>query len=610
MLRHVILSPQFALAELLLIVLSGVIWAFNPELGLWFTLLALLPCWFRFIIREPLFKRTPFDWLMAVFLITTWIGYWAAFNKEAAWIKAWLIVTAVFLYYAICAQSKRNLEVLSQFSFFLALAISLYFFFAHDFTVNSGRIASWWMDFRPHIGWPAIYHGYVSGLLVVTSLFACYWLRKIRQISFRTLIIPIKLLLILGIGVVLWAFVLTASRGVWATIACGLGIWFVWEIITSGRLKDNPSARSLFPFIVMVYLAAIIVFLYLGPARLDEVSSQVNYATNSRAGLFDQSAYFLLDFPLTGGGLNSFPELYSQYILIVPTFYFINSYNMFLDVAVEQGILGGLAFIYIYLGSIWFVSMKILSTQSQQMRFFNWLSLFALIFIVIHGMIYDYLYNGLGTLLLFYPVGVSMVGVLNGDSSGKEVITPEKKSLSIKRYAPLMMILPVLCIAAILTSNLNRTLSIWYSNLGAIQMSQVELKHFPTNKWATAEIVPQLEGAEASFRSALLYDPDNLTANYRLGLISMLRQDFESAAMSLETAYQAAPSHRGIIKNLGYCYVWLGEEEKAQAFLEQIPEAQSELNNYVWWWDDQGRADLSANASQSASSMNNKMQTP
>jgi hypothetical protein len=50
--------------------------------------------------------------------------------------------------------------------------------------------------------------------------------------------------------------------------------------------------------------------------------------------------------------------------------------------------------------------------------------------------------------------------------------------------------------------------------------------------------------------------------------------------------------------------------EKAQAFLEQIPEAQSELSNYVWWWDDQGRADLSVNASQATSSMNNKMQIP
>jgi len=45
------------------------------------------------------------------------------------------------------------------------------------------------------------------------------------------------------------------------------------------------------------------------------------------------------------------------------------------------------------------------------------------------------------------------------------------------------------------------------------------------------------ELAETSFQSALQFEPHNQTANYRLGLISMLRQDFKTAAANLETAY-------------------------------------------------------------------------
>jgi hypothetical protein len=67
--------------------------------------------------------------------------------------------------------------------------------------------------------------------------------------------------------------------------------------------------------------------------------------------------------------------------------------------------------------------------------------------------------------------------------------------------------------------------------------------------------------------------------------------------MYLEKARNEAPGYRGIIKTLGYCYVWLGNLEKAQLLLTQIPEAEHELNVYIWWWGTQGRPDLSEKAS-------------
>jgi len=109
---------------------------------------------------------------------------------------------------------------------------------------------------------------------------------------------------------------------------------------------------------------------------------------------------------------------------------------------------------------------------------------------------------------------------------------------------------------------------------------------------------------------SLDYDATNRIANYHLGLIDMLDRDFSAASKHLETAYQQEPWHRGVIKNLGYSYAWLGEMDKARLYLERIPEAKSELDVYVWWWDTQGRQDLSANASRLASSMNDKTNTP
>ena len=110
--------------------------------------------------------------------------------------------------------------------------------------------------------------------------------------------------------------------------------------------------RAVFPILVLSYLVVLITFAYLEQASSVPGSTQSNYGRNSRAELLGRSAYFLVDYPITGAGLASFPGLYSQYILVIPHFYFTNSYNLFLDVAIEQGVTAGSIFIILYLGSV------------------------------------------------------------------------------------------------------------------------------------------------------------------------------------------------------------------------------------------------------------------
>ncbi|MEO8357698.1 MAG: O-antigen ligase family protein [Chloroflexota bacterium] len=610
-LRQIVANRWFAIIDLLLVAISGVAWVLIPELGIWFTLAAVLPWTLRLLAGKLPFQRTPFDWLIAIFLTTAWVGYWAAYDKTAAWIKVWLIVTSVLMYFALSAQPKRNMGPLSMISFFMGLGISIYFFLTHNFTGNPESIMTWWINHRPQVGWPAIHHGYISGLLVITNLFAFYWLWNVRKEAPGRFSIALKVLLILGLGTVVGAFILTMSRGIWAAAACGLGVWVLWRFLASDRFATKPRVRSLFPVFVLVYLCVIIAFVYLGPARAGGGVAQSDYGINSRAELFERSAYFLADYPITGGGLSSFPGLYSQYILSIPIFYFVNSYNMFLDVSIEQGLIGGLAFILIYFGSVWFVSWTIVKTQSDQIRFFSWLGLFALVVAIVHGLFYDYLYNGSGTMLLLFPVGVSMLGVMDLHHSENKVVqlADVLPGLSTSKVRTAVGIL-VVATFTILVLNINKLVSLWYANLGSVQMSKVELMHFPTNNWATTEIVPELETANASLHSALQYDPNNQTANYRLGMISMLRQDFRTASINLETAHKEAPNHRGIIKSLGYCYSWLGELDKAELLLERVSEAQNELDIYVWWWGAQGRHDLSVNAFQMASRLNAQTTQP
>jgi hypothetical protein len=137
-LRQITANRWFALLDFLLVIMSGVAWVFIPELGIWFTLAALLPWVVRLLAGKHPFQRTPFDWLMAVFLMTAWVGYWAAYDQTAAWIKAWLIVTSVLMYFALSAQPRRNMRSLSMISFFMGLGVAVYFFLTHDFTGSTG----------------------------------------------------------------------------------------------------------------------------------------------------------------------------------------------------------------------------------------------------------------------------------------------------------------------------------------------------------------------------------------------------------------------------------------------------------------------------------------
>jgi tetratricopeptide (TPR) repeat protein len=386
-------------------------------------------------------------------------------------------------------------------------------------------------------------------------------------------------------------FALTLSRGI-GLIALGAGgLWVLWRAsLLSG---SNARTRAVFPVLVLGYLALLIASAYLGPAGDAPGLRPSSYGMNSRAELFERGAYLLKDYAITGAGLASFPGLYSQYILVIPHPYFTSSYNLFLDVAIEQGVLAGTTFVVLYLGSLVLVSHAIVNDPPGELRFMRWLGLFALIVTIVHGLFYDYLYSGNGTALLFYPLGMAMIGTGKQTSSAEQAFGKPKLTSSWSRP----MIGSIFAVLVVLALNLNKIIPLWYANLGAVQMSQVELKDFPSGKWLTSEIVPHLELAESALQSALQYEPHNQTANYRLGLISMLRQDFTTAAAHLETAYQATPNHRGIIKSLGYCYVWLGEMDKAQKLLDRIPEAPREMQVYTWWWKTQGRPDLSKMAS-------------
>lgn len=597
MLRQIVDHPGFALVDVFLVLISGAVWMLSPGVEPWIILIALLPWSVRMIAGRFPFRRTRFDWLLLIFLITAWLAYWSAYDKASAWNKIWLIVLAILLYYALVSQPGQNLVWVSLILFGVGIGTSIYFFLTHDFTNASVRIASWWMNTRPQFGWPAIHQGYISGIVAITTLYSLHGISKIRKITSRNPLVLSRSLINPGLGIMIGAFLFSASRGIWLAIAGAIVTWMLWKLLITSK-PGFASVKWLSPIVILICLLALVTFAYIGPAILNADETQSRYGDNTRLELFLRSAYFLEEYPFIGGGLDSFPGLYSQYQLVIPHHYFINSYNLFLDVAIEQGVIGGLAFLLVYVGCVWHASQAFLKAQSTEKFFLDWVSLFVLMIVVVHGMFYDYLYNGMGTFLLFLPTGISMNRILqSAEENGGHVSVPfsQSKARETGNRSLSLAVSGMLIILVLFSGQLR---SMWHSNLGAVQMSKVELMGFPSGQWMDSTIVPGLEAAETSLHSSLRFDGNRRTTNHRLGLISMLRTDFDAAVGYLEVANKYAPGHRGIIKSLGYCYVWLGDFDNAQRLLAEIPEASEELAIYVWWWGERGRHDLSEKALQ------------
>jgi len=572
----------------------------KPELGLWSILIALIPWVLRILSGLFPFQRTFFDWLIAIFLITGWVGYWAAYDQTASWNKFWLIFVAVLLYYSLSAQPQENHVWTASILFCVGVGVSIYFFLTHDFVTLPRKlefvngIGRWIMASRPPVTWTPIHPNYVAGIIAITTPFIFYPVWKLSR-NIKPIVIVVYVIVAIALGISLFAIVMATSRGVVMAVVGAAGIWLLWKIINLSRINLRLRGDAVFPSAILLYLLIVVIILYMGPAKSGSaISGQDHFGTGSRAELFSRSLYFLDDFPFTGGGLGSFPGLYSQYVLDVPFYHVPNSHNVFLDVFIEQGLLGGLAYFVIYIGGIWMTARSVMTNKSLEVRVFSWFILFAIVVAFIHGMVDDYLYYKNGTLLSLFLVGVSV------NVSDNLQVDQEKR---FKKYR--MKIVPVmaLVILGLCVFNLNTIRSYWYSNMGAVKMAQVELADFPANEWAGSKHVSDLGIAEVSLLSSLQLDPHNQTANFRLGLISLARQDFSSAVKYLLEAHRLLPQHRGITKSLGYCYVWLGDMGNANVFLKNIPEAKSELDVYVWWWGTQGRSDLSKYAAVMSSTL-------
>lgn len=596
--RQLVSSRWFALGELGLVSISGAIWYLSPDSGGWPIWIALLPWFARLSIGQFPFRRTKFDLFLLLFVITAGVGVLAAYHRQAALTKFWIIIGAVLIYYALARQPRENLNVIVTAVGALGVIIAMYSLLTTDRSNLKGdlevidRLS--FLLARVHIdtGLPVIPPNFAGGILGVflPLNIVLVWSGRGNRANIW------KSVAILAVVIVLAGLFMSSSRGAWLACLTGFTLWGLWR---GSRYLTTLTNFAVDKIVLALTVVACVTFSALfiaDPDRLVELTNRLPGLPSggSRIELAQSTLKLIEDYPFTGGGLRAFGGNYSRYMMLSPYFLFAYSHNFYLDVFFEQGLAGGGATLAIFGMSVWML-WRIITRKhgrSDDLLLAEAI-LTGVVILLVHGLIDDPFYGDGGSPLLFLMPGIASALFNDGLDLQKTGQIPraglfggDKRVWFISGGIILLFVL-----SAVLLSG--RSLqAAWYANFAAIKTAQWELRTWPAeNLNDLQEVVVPTEVLQGLAKASDL-DPSNRTAHHRLGLAYMGARDFGSARDELAIAFRLDPGHRGVQKAFGYALVWAGELDQAIAVLRDIPEAEYELDAYQYWWRARDRQDL------------------
>jgi putative inorganic carbon (HCO3(-)) transporter len=520
--------------------------------------------------------RTPLDLPLLFFVLSAFVGLWAAYDPELGRPLLIILLGSVALYLALTWPhfGESTLRRLAWVLLLVQGGLALYFITQFDhlgypvkmgFVSRLGRLTSKpfpaWGDFYPH---PNSLATFIEGGL---PLAAGLWLSA-RNRGERLL--SGLFVLLLGYGLLL-----SASRGSWVAVATCAGLALG---VGGGRWLSPTWRRAGLLALAALVLVAVLGVIVIGPERVPGLSSALTRAED-RFELYVNSLHLLRDYPLMGIGLGeTFALVYSKYVLLIPHAFLTYAHNLPLAIWLNQGLLGLLSFGWLL---VVFYGGVVRQVRHGQGTAFFWGAVLGLTAMFLHGLTDAPQYAESRWIMpvLYALLGLS-VAAAPPLPAGRRAFTPQRIVLAV---------LPVVALGAAAASLLADD---FYTNLGALCQTRADL--IASLDDATRQ--QKLDQASDYYQQALDRNARQPAAHWRLGLMALNDDRFPQAIEHLEIARAAMPGHRGAHKALGYAYLWNGQIEQAQEQLGTLDEVPQELDTWIWWRGEQGQDQLAAYA--------------
>ena len=541
-------------------------------------------------------------WLCAaVFLATALLGVWAAYDPAAAWAKFALIggglIAAMGLAWAGRRWGDRLLELLGLACAWLAAGIGAYFLLRADWTsAGQGkfpvlqRAGVWLQTHRPALPLPEdINSNVAAGALAILLPLALAgivmtWRRGTRPAKIAA---AISCLAVVLAGA---ALLLTSSRGAWLGVAAAAaagGLW-AWRARRSAA-PPGPRGAGLLLAAAAMGAAGLFWAAVSLPALGQLLGSVggVGGAAMGRAALWRDGLALVADYPFTGSGLGSTMMALSSYVLLLHVGFISHMHNLFLQIAIEQGIVGLIAWAALLGAAAW----RLLRSRGGAQSVWVAASLASLTALIVYGMVDVGPYASRLAPVMFLPIGCALAAAR---TDPPHPALPEANARSADAGPAAGLALALIAILAL--GLLPGTRAAFQANLGALAQTRAELAvyHWPDTPLQDALRRPvafstvsdiDLGRAIGRYRAALALNPANAAANRRLGQIELSRGQYVEAQMHLTAANAAAPAQRATRQLLAEAYAIGGEIERAVPLLRTVDLSQGQVSLRTWWYD-------------------------
>ena len=571
----------------------------------------------------------------ALFLLTGLVGVWAAYDRPAAWMRFLLLAAGLVLSLVVAAAGRRRGEAVlgpaGLLCGLLAAALAAYFLLTFDW-LNRGidkvailyRIGLLIQAYRPQVPVPEDIHSNIAGgglaLLLPFAVAGAVWARRLR---FSPLLVIVAIILA---GFVALTLVLTMARGAWLGLAAGVLVaaYLGWRMgpglrggrvgpgLRGGRGRDTRHRRytDILFLLALVLLAGLLLLAVSAPVSLGGLGDG---STSSRPALWQQGLDIIADYPFTGSGLGSTMMVHATYLMMLHVGFISHMHNVFLQVAIEQGLPGLLLFLVLLALAIANLTRHA-RTHGPSLVFLA--AVASLVGVGVHGLFDAGLYASRLAPLIFVPFGFALGlpedrGQRAEDGGQRTENRGQRTENGGRRTGGGRLRIAVFCLVSFvlfLLLLLPSSLAAFQANLGAVAQTRAELSRYtwpdvPIQDALRRDPSVNLDPAVAYYQAALSRSPANATANRRLGQIELSRGQYDEARGHLQAAYDAAPGRQAARFLLGESHAIAGEADQAvslwttvssRLWWEQDWLNQAALRNRQYWYDSIGEKDKAA----------------
>ena len=513
-----------------------------------YLIFALIFLIFSFLLRiyrsNHLVPKTQLEIPGALFIGSAAISVWIAYDRPTAFLQFCRILAACVLFYAVCDSRERHLRWIAASLLLAATILALYWPIQHDFFSAPAKygiinlIGRWINRTVPQITLESItgssiHSNVAAGTLALALPFSCALLWD----SIRNSRTPLILVSLISTLAIIFSLIMTSSRGAWmGVLTAAFLLFLIW---IQRRYITSPFQRKIFWGILLIiaFTGAAILF---ATGNIEPLLGQIpdpSGSLQSRTALWRHGVGLIRDYPFTGSGLMTFWMVYSAYSLLIHPEYLAHIHNSILQVWIEQGILGVIALGF---GSIIILKWTWNALGKKGVLIWGWAGLASLIIIAVHGIVDVVFYVERTLPIIGLAIGFTwFLTPHKGSEIHNYIPAQEKDNRYSLMYFSLGTVIIIILFSLIFYSSLN---SLIKSNMGTISQTQKELSTYDTSSWDEFPLDEvrrsiDLNDSLVAFRSALIFNPGNITAIHRQAQIALSLQRFEDALKLTQLAW-------------------------------------------------------------------------